>query len=348
MIELSQLTVLIMVEVIIGLAIVCGVLGFFTLRRKGNIRRAAHHLAERVQNDKGARSQRLKSLLSDQYGLSGNELEQMLHNIIQAEMKLFQNLINGYMEDDQVHLQQIDVDEEDLVLAYQGLKPVGGDTAAVTPDSDDADEEVQRLHDENQRLSDELKVTMDTMGRMLNEYSSMFASGEDKPLTRENATEVLEAPESEVVASASSAVEMEDEIEVDIPDFQAEDVAVEPMPDLPDESLDFDNEEEVQGAVDEEVSEIIDEVMEIADEMTQDGLETLPEQELDTGIAESLLDELEQVDIELPEVVPLEEAQATELQPESEEAESEAGSLEDEWAKLLEEDAASKEKSADK
>lgn len=346
MIELSQLTVLIMVEVIIGLASICGVLGFFTLRRKGNIRRAAHHLAGRVQNDKAARSQRLKSLLSDQYGLSGNELEQVLHNIMQAEMKLFQNLINGYMEDNQVHLQQIDVDEENLVLAYQGLKPVGGGTAAVMADSDDADDEAQRLREENQRLSDELKVTMDTMGRMLNEYSSMFASGEDKPLTREDASEVLDAPESEVVASASSAVEMEDEIGVDIPDFQAEDVAIEPMPDLPDESLD--NEEEVQDAVDEEVSEIIDEVMEIADEMTQDGLETLPEQARDPGAAESLLDELEQVDIKLPKVVPLEEAQAAEPQPESDEAESEVGSLEDEWAKLLEEDAASKEKSTDK
>jgi hypothetical protein len=346
MIELSQLTVLIMIEVIIGLAIVCGVLGFFALRRKGKIRQAAHHLAERVQNDKAARSQRLKSLLSDQYGLSGNELEQRLHNIMQAEMKLFQNLINGYIKDDQVHLQQIDVDEENLVLAYQGLKPVGGATAAVTTDSGDAEEEVQRLRDENQRLSDELKVTMDTMGRMLNEYSSMFAGGEDKPLTREDATEVLEAPVNRVVASASSAIEMEDDMEVDIPDFQAEDVAVEPMPDLPDKSLD--NEEEVQSAVDEEVSEIIDEVMEIADEMTQDGQETVPEQALDPGIAESLLDELEQVDIELPEVVPLEEAQAAQPQPETEEVESEAGSLEDEWAKLLEEDAASKEKSTDK
>jgi hypothetical protein len=344
MIELSQLTVLVMVEVIIGLAIVCGVLSFFALSRKGKIRRAAHHLAERVQNDKAARSQRLKSLLSDQYGLSGNELEQRLHNIMQAEMKLFQNLINGYIKDDQVHLQQVDVDEENLVLAYQGLTPVGGATAAVTTDSGDAEEEVQRLHDENQRLSEELKVTMDTMGRMLNEYSSMFAGGEDTPLTREAATEAQEAPESGV--AASPAVEMGDEIEVDIPDFQAEDVAIEPMPDLPDESLD--NEEEVQSAVDEEVSEIIDEVMEIADEMTQDGQESVPEQTLDPAIAESLLDELEQVDIELPEVVPQEEAQAAEPQPESEEAESEAGSLEDEWAKLLEEDAASKEKSTDK
>ena len=115
MIEVSQLLLLVLFEVIIGLLILSGVLLFLMFRRKGRIRNAAHHLAQRVQGDKPARSKRLQTLLQEKYGYSGEELEQAVHNISQAEMLLFQNLINGYIKDDQVHLQQIDVDEENLV-----------------------------------------------------------------------------------------------------------------------------------------------------------------------------------------------------------------------------------------
>ncbi len=340
MIELSQLTVLIMIEVMLGLAVLCGLLGYFTIARKERIRKAAHHLAERVQNDNPPRSERLKTLLGERYGLTGNELEQTLHNITQAEMQLFQNLINGYMKDDQVHLQQVDVDEENLVLAYQGLKPVQ-EAAIPTTVSDEGgdEEELQQLRDENKRLSDELRVTMDTMGRMLNEYSSMFSGGADKPLTRPSAESAEEpAGESEAPELAAEPQSDEGRGDLDIPELAATAVAAESESDDPDQLLD--NAAEASSTLDEEVSEIIDEVMEIADEMTQhDEDKTEPEIPF-ADSAESLLDELEQVDIELPESAP----SAHNQERAEVESEPESGSLEEEWAKLLEDDAAGKEK----
>jgi hypothetical protein len=338
MIEMSQLTVLIMIEVIVGLAIACGFLAYFATTRKERIRKAAQHLAERVQSDQPARTKRLKGLLSEQYGYADNELEQILHKITQAEMRLFENLINGYIKDDQVHLQQIDVDEENLVLAYQELKP--GQAGSVRPETageGSGEEELQQLQDENNRLSDELRVTMDTMGRMLNEYSSLFAGGEDKPLTREAAVAPADEAPVEVEETVPETAPGDDEIEVDIPDLQASDVAVEPMPMDPDELLESDA--ETASALDEEVSEIIDEVMEMADDINQDEkAETAPE-EPTADIGESLMDELEQVDIELPET-------AQDKVPDA--SESEAAALEEEWAKLLEDEADSKAKSDDK
>jgi hypothetical protein len=339
MIELSQLTLLLLVELLIGLAILSAVLGYFALTRKGRIRKAAQHLAERVQSDKPARTERLKTLLNEDYGLTDNELEQTLHNITQMEMRLFQNLINGYLKGDQVHLQQIDVDEENLVLAYQGLKPLeGGKPSATTAGEGDDAEEMERLRDENQRLSEELRVTMDTMGRMLNEYSTMFEGGSDKPLTRTATEAAEEAPSETTEPEAIEAAEQEP-VDVEIPELQAEDVAAESEAVNPDELLD--NEAEATSTLDEEVSEIIDEVMEIADEMVQGEEEKAEPPTAEAG--ESLLDELEQVDIELPEAKLPEDSQEPEVQSEAE-AEAEAGSLEEEWAKLLEEDAASKQK----
>ena len=396
MIEVSQLVLLVLIEAIIGLLILSGVLLFFALRRKGRIRNAAHHLAERVKSDKPARSERLKSLLKEKYGYQDEALEQAVHTISQAEMHLFQNLINGYIKDDQVHLQQVDVDEENLVLAYQQLKTPAG-PAAPAGDESDSGEELARLQEENKRLSDELRVTMDTMGRMLNEYSSMFAGGNDKPLSRAAAAEAADeaAPQEEVGE--------DDLLEADMPETAA--ALSEQLPDglgaMSDELLDAG--EDQASALDDEVSEIIDEVMEMADEMDREASEANPETEA-SGTPESLIDELEQVDIEVPELVPAEEpgevvkdaladpepdpdavlealgesdidaglgelsgtdmdsaleelaqsesASALEALADDEpepaaevevEPEPEAGSLEEEWAKLLEEDAESKQ-----
>ncbi len=338
MIEMSQLTLLILIELMLALVIVVGLLGYFTLRRKHHLRQAAWHLAERVQSDKPARTKRLRQLLSDDFGYSGAELEQAMHNITQAEMQLFQNLINGYLQDDQTHLQQIDVDEENLVRVYQSLKPV-----VVPPPppvlSDDHGEELERLHEENQRLSDELRVTMDTMGRMLNEYSSMFSGGsEDKPLSRAPKAAAAGAEES-AGEEMESALEAEQH-EVEIPDLQASDLPVEALP--LDPFAELDNESEAVSSLEEEVSEIIDEVMEIAAEIDQDEQAPPAAETKPADLAESLLDELEQVDIEAPDVL-----QDLDSRP-SDEPAPEPGSLEEEWAKLLEDEAAGKARQDDK
>jgi len=351
MMELSRLSVLIMIELIIGLVTFSALLLSFTLIRKRRIRSATQHLAERVQSDKPARTKRLKTLLSERYGYADDQLEQALHNITQAEMQLFQNLINGYMQDNQIYLQQFDVDEENLVLAYQELQSAkaGSERQPIT-DGGEEEDELQRLQDENQRLSDELRVTMDTMGRMLNEYSSMFAGTNDAPLTKAAATAGDETQEEAVEAERESLSEMDD-TEVEIPDLRASDMGMESLAADPDALLDSEAE---SSALDDEVSEIIDEVMEIADGMNPDG-GTEPPPEAAAESNESLLDELEQVDIELPEIglatVPDKIESEAESKPEPKQestpepepkAEPESGSLEEEWAKLLEEDAAKK------
>lgn len=268
-------------------------------------------------------------MLASHYGYEGSELEQTLHNITQAEMRLYQNIISGFLKDDQVFLQQVDVDVENLVLSYQMLKTPGGTVAEVPQSHDDAEseEELQHLREENERLSDELKVTMDTMGRMLNEYSTMFAGGADNTFEKvvpepapiadsavaegdvsvevdESAAEIIEPPIAadaavEISDPVTTDVELqENAVEIDIPDYQVDDIVVNDV--VGDEMDSPDADEESANAVDEEVSEIIDEVMGIADEMTQEELAE-PASEDSTAPAESLMDEVAQVDIDITE-----------------------------------------------
>jgi hypothetical protein len=314
------------------------------LTRKGRIRKAAHHLAERVQSDKAQRTERLKSLLADRYGYTGGDLDQTLYNMVQSEMRLFQNIINGYLKDDQVLLQQLDVDVENLVLAYQMLKlPTGSAPPGPAPTGDG--EEMQRLKDENERLSEELKVTMDTMGRMLNEYSSMFAGGGDtfekdlvKPQT-ENTLPETDAADIDVGFSAPDLAADNGDIEIDIPDFSADETLSQGA--ATEQQAAMDQDEAAASDMDDEVSEIIDEVMGIVDEMNQEKTDTSNEAP-PAPINESLMDDLEKVDIDIPDM------DADALASTAAEPEPEPGSLEDEWAKLLEEEADAKAEKKEK
>ncbi|MEW8624413.1 MAG: hypothetical protein AB2551_01505 [Candidatus Thiodiazotropha sp.] len=405
MIEISSLSAMIIAEVMIGLVVLSGLLLLFTLLRKQRIRKAASHLAERVQADKEKRSERLKKLLEEKYQLQSPQLDQTLHGIVQTEMTLYQNMLNGFLKDDQVYLQQIDVDVENLVLAYQAL---AGHASEASGGSDGvSSDEVEELKAENERLAEELKVTMDTMGRMLNEYSTMFADGdsgfpaeatalaeqeadpqpvqeesvaaeaeaESEPpaeaaaessesgldddmvipdMTEEELTEssLSELEEESVEAEAEKVDEVETQAEaeadtdIDIPDVETSDIEI---PDV--DAADVNSVATNATEVDEEVSEIIDEVMEIADDMMQESTvaddqsvaDSVSEAAADPAAeesveseqsGESLVDDLNAIDIEIPEM-DSSEVEQTEFEP---------GSLEEEWAKLLEEESSDEEK----
>ncbi|MCG7995110.1 MAG: hypothetical protein JAZ06_06800 [Candidatus Thiodiazotropha taylori] len=420
MIEISSLSAMIIAEVMLGLVILSGLLLLFTLLRKQRIRKAAHHLAERVQADKEKRSERLKKLLAEQYQLQSPQLDQTLHGIVQTEMTLYQNMLNGFLKDDQVYLQQIDVDVENLVLAYQAL---AGNVSGAGGSDDVSSDEVEALKAENERLAEELKVTMDTMGRMLNEYSTMFADGdsgfpaeataaagqEASAPSDQAQSAVAEATAEPAPAEAAAvATEIDSDDDMVIPDMTEEELTESSLSELEEESVETEIEEAVEAVadsetpagdvtdietpdveasaadsteaeiaevavpdveipdveipdvesltagstgVDEEVSEIIDEVMEIADDMMHETAEAESQSSADAASdteaeasddanevaeqsGESMVDDLNAIDIEIPEMD----------SSEVEQAEFEPGSLEEEWAKLLEEESSDEEK----
>ncbi|MCG8038480.1 MAG: hypothetical protein JAZ19_15735, partial [Candidatus Thiodiazotropha taylori] len=376
--------------------------------------------AERVQADKEKRSERLKKLLAEQYQLQSPQLDQTLHGIVQTEMTLYQNMLNGFLKDDQVYLQQIDVDVENLVLAYQAL---AGNVSGAVGSDDVSSDEVEALKAENERLAEELKVTMDTMGRMLNEYSTMFADGdsgfpveatavagqEASAPSDQAQSAVAEATAEPAPAEAAAvATEIDSDDDMVIPDMTEEELTESSLSELEEESVETEIEEAVEAVadsetpagdvrdietpdveasaadsteaeiaevtvpdveipeveipdvesltagstgVDEEVSEIIDEVMEIADDMMHETAEAESQSSGDAASdteaeasddanevaeqsGESMVDDLNAIDIEIPEMD----------SSEVEQAEFEPGSLEEEWAKLLEEESSDEEK----
>lgn len=137
--------------------------------------KAIRVLVTRIKNSKGEREATIERYLGERAGLSGEPLQQAKTAILRAELVLLQRFAGVYKKRDAGAAAQFDIDLAAAVVPYHELP---GDGIVVATDEAAADtSELEELRVENARLSEELSVTMETMSRMLNEYSSMFAGG---------------------------------------------------------------------------------------------------------------------------------------------------------------------------
>jgi len=132
---------------------------------------AIRGLVSRVRQGKDAREAAIEQFLSARGGLSGEALQQAKAVLWRAETLLLQRFIHIYRQRDAAAAARFDDDVRAAVAPYQELPPAGGEGDVGPIDV----AELERLRAENQRLSHELRVTVETMSRTINEYSAMFA-----------------------------------------------------------------------------------------------------------------------------------------------------------------------------
>jgi hypothetical protein len=172
------------------------------LRQREAVRRdrkAIRALVERARKGKIQRREQIRRFLTGQFGLSGDELTELGCAIHKAEMRLIQTFASAYLNRNAAKAANFAVEVEAGVEPYWRLSAEAanaeagaGEAAETTQETDEAaahagatdepvsdDGEVARLRGENNRLSEELRVTMDTMSRMLNEYSTIFSKDTD-------------------------------------------------------------------------------------------------------------------------------------------------------------------------
>jgi DNA-binding ferritin-like protein len=96
------------------------------------------------------------------------------------------------------------------VAPYRTLEPPL-ETASAASASGDINEsaEMLRLQEENKRLSEEVRITMETMGRMLNEYSAMFAGGGSEELDKEKIKSMFEEQAESLGEKLDTAMEQQ-------------------------------------------------------------------------------------------------------------------------------------------
>lgn len=287
MIEIGLLPLLALVELtLLGIVVAVG-LGVYMLAVRSRARAGAQALVKRVKEDAERREQETRKLLSERFALQGEDLENLVSRIGREEKLFYQNQITTFLRRDGEAFANLLVDTEALVQPYRELPEQSAAPAAdaVTPEqgaggADPA--ELGRLQDENKRLSDELRITMETMGRMLNEYSSMFAGGAAAGMDKEKMMEMFRAEATEAVAAETGetpapAPVATDDIQVETPATEsqpAEEASEEPADDGAGDETVVLQPDEVAG-IDQDIADALAESAGEVDQSVEDDLEVL-------------------------------------------------------------------------
>lgn len=301
------------------------------LRKQNRDRLAIKQLVARVARDRTQRLDALRVLLGKNYGMSGGEKERAAVQLLNSELRLLNGFSALYLKRDATAAADFDKSFHKTLDDFQAFAAATKtlseeevhdepDTEVVevresAPESDDFSEDIAFLKTENKRLNEELRVTMETMSRMLNEYSTMFGSDGKKEVNAvmdvveiSEEAEPLTVDESEQDAMGVEAVN--NEVEKTAAEAQS------PVGDAVDELLSESSDESEPESVDVSVDEVgdigTDEPSdEVAGELLDEAAEVLVD-EASGDLADELLATENQASSELLNVEPPEEVIAEE------------------------------------
>lgn len=192
MIEVSKILLLVFGELFLVSVVVVCVVVYLMVAKQRRDRAAMQTLVARIKEDSGRREQETRKIMEERYGFAGAELEEVVKKIVRQERVFYQVLLDVYLKRNTDALQNLSVDYEGSVETYRTLEIPRRGAAVADSDEESVDsQEVMLLKEENLRLVEELQITMDTMGRMLSEYSLMFSGGADASLDKDKMRQML-------------------------------------------------------------------------------------------------------------------------------------------------------------
>ena len=180
----------------------------FNLRRKKRDRGAVQHLISEIKEGEGKRQSETQEICRHRYGIQGEALESLVTDIDRREKAFYQRLINLYLQQDTEAMATLHLAFQDATEPYRSMEVPQADTEVVPVRSETRSVELERLQQENARLSQELAISKDTLGRMLTEYASMYAGGKGEVLDKEKMLQMFQA---EAIAQAAASEPSADE-----------------------------------------------------------------------------------------------------------------------------------------
>jgi len=133
---------------------------------------AIRALVARANRAKGEREAVIARFLADHVGLSGESLQQCQVKLLRAERRLLKRLAAVYHSRDAEAAAGLDLDVYAALDPYHALQMARTDSGAEVDSG-----ELDSLRAENRDLKEELRVTMQTMSRMVNDCSDMLSAG---------------------------------------------------------------------------------------------------------------------------------------------------------------------------
>lgn len=206
MIEVSRLLLMLLIELLILSTACAGIVTYLYLAKRRRERAALKNLIATIRQDMERREAETRQVLEQRFGLSAQPLEEAVVKISREEKQFYQTVIDLFLRRDTTALQNFSVDYEKSVEPYRTLAVTLSQEAPAAEPGDEVannlSDELLLLREENQRLSDELQLTMNTMGTMLNEYTQMFAGGSESGIDRDKIRQLVTPGAAAEAASA--------------------------------------------------------------------------------------------------------------------------------------------------
>ena len=207
MVTVSSFWFMILIELLIATTLVLVLLIALNIVRKSRDRKAAASIIQKIKEDEQRRRAETKKIMIHKFGFDDVAAEKLTVKIDLEELAFYQKIINMYLLRDASVLDVLNINYEASVTPYRTLEPPGSGSSA---NSADEPKDMVHLKKENKRLSEEIAVTMQTMGRMLSEYSSMFAEKAKEQADNETGEE---APQDQVKPIQTDSANKEEKME---------------------------------------------------------------------------------------------------------------------------------------
>lgn len=137
-------------------------------------------LVSQIKQQSKTRTEETGSFLQESYELSDKALTTAIQEIDGQERKFFQKLVDILGRFDTAQITSLDASLAELIDTYKRLKPKAVDQDKTS---------LEALKIENKNLTEELKITRDTMSNMIEEFGSMFGGGKDNEIDSESVVE---------------------------------------------------------------------------------------------------------------------------------------------------------------
>ncbi|MCP3867910.1 MAG: hypothetical protein GY703_07415 [Gammaproteobacteria bacterium] len=163
---------LLLISVIVSIVMITRAL----MGRKRN-RAAATALADKVKKNQEQRQEQVRKLVKELQGIKDDQAEDLINRIHVGELSFYQALVDGFFKGNAGALTMIRSGFEAATEPYRTLQPVVPEPEVDHDREFELVAELDELRQEKDRITEELKITMDTMGSMLSEYAAMYSGG---------------------------------------------------------------------------------------------------------------------------------------------------------------------------
>ena len=190
MIELDSILVVLMAEALAALLLLVLVFFLFSRRKSAGEQVAVNELITKFEDTETIKVKKLSQLISENCNVESDVLDALLKEMGDNERVLYQKIVQIFLNRDVELLKEIDENIDNLSEPYCKLLVHSSSSPLEAEKLDAVENKMNRLSKENEKLSEQLSVAMNTMDEVSAEYTRVY-SGNQTELELENSSKKM-------------------------------------------------------------------------------------------------------------------------------------------------------------